>query len=293
MRSSARSRASRGASVSGCGSASYSRGLRSPPPEKTTPSSTSSVSSKPSSEGGMTSARPPAVSTERTYANGATAASSVQSPQLTCSTYDVIPISGLIRARTSSPVRSTSRPRRRGAARCARSSGSGRRPPRRAPAARSRRPPAPRGEPLVRVDRRRDEDRQLLQRGDLTREVLLEDVGLALERVLAVPPEARVDVARAPDPGVVGLGHEGDRAAVQMSDLLRAVFVDDVVVGHGHRVREAKVDLVLTRPGLTLGGLDADPGAVHPVAELADERLVVRRGEDVVVEDVGHRRRQV
>ena len=35
------------------------------------------------------------------------------------------------------------------------------------------------------------------------------------------------------------------------------------------------------------------PGALHPVADLPDERLVVGRREDVVVEDVRHRRRQV
>ena len=35
------------------------------------------------------------------------------------------------------------------------------------------------------------------------------------------------------------------------------------------------------------------PGRVHAVPDLADERLVVGRREDVVVEDVGHRRRQV
>ena len=50
---------------------------------------------------------------------------------------------------------------------------------------------------------------------------------------------------------------------------------------------------MLARPGLALRGLDLDPGALHPVADLADQRLVVGRGEDVVVEDVRHRRRQV
>ena len=34
------------------------------------------------------------------------------------------------------------------------------------------------------------------------------------------------------------------------------------------------------------------PGGLHPVPDLAQERLVVGRGEDVVVEDVRHRRRQ-
>src|ERR687891_648882 len=64
-----------------------------------------------------------------------------------------------------------------------------------------RRRPASGREALVRVDRRRGENRQLLEARDLPREVLLEDVGLAGERVLAVAPEARVDVAGGPDPG--------------------------------------------------------------------------------------------
>ena len=76
-------------------------------------------------------------------------------------------------------------------------------------------------------------------------------------------------------------------------DLLRAVLVDDVVVGHRQRVGEAEVDLVLARPRLALRGLDLDARAVHAVADLADEVLVVGRGEDVVVEDVRHGRRQV
>ena len=59
------------------------------------------------------------------------------------------------------------------------------------------------------------------------------------------------------------------------------------------RVREAEVDLVLARPRLALRGLDPDAGAVHPVPDLADETLVVGRGEDVVVEDVRDRGREV
>ena len=59
------------------------------------------------------------------------------------------------------------------------------------------------------------------------------------------------------------------------------------------RVRVAEVDLLLSRPGLALRALDGDPRRLHPVADLAHERLVVGRGEDRVVEDVRHRRRQV
>src|SRR5215210_2283828 len=48
--------------------------------------------------------------------------------------------------------------------------------------------PAPRRVPLVRVDRRRDEDRELAQAGDLTGEVVLEHLRLVGERVLLVLP---------------------------------------------------------------------------------------------------------
>ena len=60
---SARSRSGRMSLVSGCGSASYSSGSRSGPPVKTSPSSTSSVSSMASSAGGTSSGLPPAAST--------------------------------------------------------------------------------------------------------------------------------------------------------------------------------------------------------------------------------------
>jgi hypothetical protein len=68
---------------------------------------------------------------------------------------------------------------------------------------------------------------------------------------------------------VVGLRHEGDRAAVEMRDLLGAVLVDRMVVRHRERVRVAEVDLLLARPGLALGALHGDPGSVHEVADLA------------------------
>ena len=52
--------------VSGCASAPYRPGSRSLPPEKTSPSRASSISSIPSSSGGTSTARPPARSTART-----------------------------------------------------------------------------------------------------------------------------------------------------------------------------------------------------------------------------------
>src|SRR5262249_31785621 len=138
-----------------------------------------------------------------------------------------------------------------------------------------RRRPAPGGIALVRVDRRREKDRELARARDPAGEEGPERLALAGERVVAVAPEARVDVAGVADPGVVRLRHERDRAAVRVRDLLGAVLVDDVIVGHAQRIGVPEVDLVLARPGLPLRALDGDPGALHAVANLADEALVV------------------
>src|SRR5262249_2846713 len=75
-----------------------------------------------------------------------------------------------------------------------------------APGERGRRPAAGR-EALVRVDRRRDEDRQVAEQRDLPGEVVVED-GAVGERRLVAAPEARVNVARGAGPrgGRVGQG---------------------------------------------------------------------------------------
>src|SRR5262249_27692897 len=120
-----------------------------------------------------------------------------------------------------------------------------------------RRRPAPGDEALVRVDRRREEDRQLARTRDLTRQELRDHSVVRGERVPPLMPEAGVDVTRRAALLVVGLGHKGDRASLLVGDLLGAVLVDDVVVGGAQRVGEAEVDLVLTGAGLALRTLDA------------------------------------
>ena len=155
-----------------------------------------------------------------------------------------------------------------------------------------RRRPGAGCEPLVRVDRRREEHRELLEARDLTREPAREERLVGREARLAVAPQRGVDVTGVADPVLERLRHERDRAPVEERDLLGAVLVDDVVVRHRQRVGEAEVDLLLARPRLALRRLDAHAGGLHPVPDLAQERLVVGRGEDVVIEDVRHRRRQ-
>ena len=100
-------------------------------------------------------------------------------------------------------------------------------------------------------------------------------------------------MARGADPVVVRLRHEGDGAAALVRDLLEPGLVDDVVVGGAQRVAEAEVDLVLAGPRLALRGLDDHPGRLHRRPHRAEERLVEARREDVVVEDVRHRGREV
>ena len=100
-------------------------------------------------------------------------------------------------------------------------------------------------------------------------------------------------MARAANPAMVRLGHKGHRAPLLVGHLLDPVFVDDVVVGHGQSVGEPEVDLLLPGPGFALGALDRDTRSFHPLADRAEEGLVVSRREDVVVEDVWHRGRQV
>src|SRR5260370_279454 len=110
-----------------------------------------------------------------------------------------------------------------------------------------------------------------LQRRDRVAQRVREslDVGLAVEPVAVILPQARVDVARAADPAVVGLRHERHGAALLVGHLLDPVLVDGVVVGHRQRVGEPEVDLLLARPGLALGALDWNTGRLHPFAHRA------------------------
>ncbi len=79
------------------------------------------------------------------------------------------------------------------------------------------------------------------------------------------------------------LGHERDRTSELAGDLLGAVLVDDVAIGHLERVGVAQVDLVLARTGFPFRELDRDARVVHAVADRPDDVLVACRLQDVVV----------
>ncbi|MNF73957.1 hypothetical protein D3C84_559770 [compost metagenome] len=87
--------------------------------------------------------------------------------------------------------------------------------------------------------------------------------------------------------GVVApLGHERDRLALQLRDLLAGVLDDDVVVGHGHGVGVADVDLFLARAPFTLGVFHGNAGCLQVLADRPQHRLFTGGLEDVVVLDV-------
>src|SRR5262249_5641788 len=96
-------------------------------------------------------------------------------------------------------------------------------------------------------------------------------------------PEARVQVEARAGLAHVPLRHERDRDALLVRDLLRAVLVDDVVVGRRDRLAVAKVDLLLPRAPLALATLDDDSRSQHAVADLAADELLLARLQDVVV----------
>ena len=92
---------------------------------------------------------------------------------------------------------------------------------------------------------------------------------------------------------VVGLGHEGDRAAEVGGDHLRAGLVDAVVVRGGDDVVEEEADLVLAEVALALGRLHHHAGGVHVAADPSQDRLDAARSHHRVVDVVLVGRRQV
>src|SRR6266508_2915039 len=106
-------------------------------------------------------------------------------------------------------------------------------------------------------------------------------------------PERRMHVERRARRRHRVLRHERDRASLEMSDLLGAVLVQRGAVRHLEGLGVHEVDLFLSPAPLALGRLDGDVRRLHPVADGADERLLLGGLEDVVVLQVARDRGQV
>src|SRR3990172_175287 len=150
---------------------------------------------------------------------------------------------------------------------------------------------------FVRVHGGRVKVRKLPRHGHLAGQPVLEErravvlAPLDEQVLLSRPvPERGVEVARGAR-GLFGvLRHERDRAALEMGDLFHAVLVERVAVGHLQRLGVAEVDLLLPAPPLALGELHGHVRPLHAVPDGADQRLLLRGLEDVVVLEVrGHR----
>ena len=92
-------------------------------------------------------------------------------------------------------------------------------------------------EPLVRVDVGREAQRQLARDSEQAAQPVVGGVAAVDRRVQVT---RRTHLVHRP------LGHERDRPVVQRGDLLYAVLVDGVAVGHLQRLGVDQVDLVLT-----------------------------------------------
>ena len=73
---------------------------------------------------------------------------------------------------------------------------------------------------------------------------------------------------------------------MEFRDLLGGVLVDGVTIRHLQRVGVLEVDLVLAEPGFSLRELHGDPRGVDAVTDGADDVLVARRLQHVIVLDV-------
>src|SRR5258706_12397841 len=139
---------------------------------------------------------------------------------------------------------------------------------------------------LVRIDGRRIEDHQLGHARHPAAEEPAEELAVLLEHVLRVAPQADVDVAARAR--LVGgeLGHEGERQAGGIGQLLQALLEDHVPVGHVERAGVAHVHLVLAVAPFALGGLDRHAGQLEVAAHRGVEALGACALQDVIVLEV-------
>jgi len=102
-----------------------------------------------------------------------------------------------------------------------------------------------------------------------------------------------MEVERAARLGHRPLGHEGHRDLVEGRDLLDAILVDHVPVGHLQGFGKTQVDFLLPVAPLALAVLHRHAGPFHPVADLPVEPLGLGPLQDVVVLDVAAVRLQL
>ena len=93
-----------------------------------------------------------------------------------------------------------------------------------------------------------------------------------------------------PAPACVRLGHEGHGHPQLPGDLLRPVLEQHVPVGGLEGAGVGQVQLRLPPPPLPLGALHRHAGRLHLVAQAAQQRLLPRALQQVVVLEVGARR---
>ena len=155
-------------------------------------------------------------------------------------------------------------------------------------------------QPLIAVDQRRDDrrDRGGMRQltGDKVERGLAEAVLVALVvhagRVLAMLPEALVNVHTAAVYAGDRLGHEGAVQPVLLRDRLQGRAQGDRIVGRGERGAVLEVDLVLAAGDLVVGGLDLDAESIERVNHLP-AHAVGRIGADVEVAGLVVRRQRV
>ncbi len=95
-----------------------------------------------------------------------------------------------------------------------------------------------------------------------------------------------MDVTRVAGEVGAPFGHEAHRLALQVGDLLDAVLVDHMPVGHLQRLGIDEVQLLLAGAPLAFALLHRDAGGFHAVADRAHQRLALGGLQDVVVLDV-------
>src|SRR5262249_55012294 len=99
-------------------------------------------------------------------------------------------------------------------------------------------------------------------------------------------PEAQVEVHAGAGEALIPLRHKGDGAALRVGDLLCRLLGEGGAVRLRQRVAVAEVDLLLAGPPLPLAELHRHAARLQRPPDSADQLLLLRSLEDMVVLDV-------